>query len=156
MIVGRSRVSRAIGDVIRLQIGESEHLFGHEVDAMTSVPCRLERGQIGLTYDVWHEVTVSETGRPRLYPGHRTTNTIDPMDWYWWLGLFGLLAVCVLASVRLLGKITAWGGNRSDGLEQASRFAAEAEAYRGSRTPDNATMDGKNRIAPPTTEGGGP
>ncbi|HEU4320915.1 MAG TPA: hypothetical protein VFS66_12625 [Acidimicrobiia bacterium] len=76
------------------------------------------------------------------------------MDWYWWLALVVLVAGCVLISIKLLGGITAWGGDRMDGLHQASRFSAESEAFRGSRTPDNATMDGKNRIAPPTQDGG--
>ena len=75
------------------------------------------------------------------------------MEWYWWLGLLFLIAIGVYVSAKLLGGITAWGGDRTDGLDQASRFSAEVEAFRGSRTPDNATMDGKNRIAPPTQDG---
>ena len=75
------------------------------------------------------------------------------MDWYWWVALLVLIAVSAFAVIRLLGHITAWGGDRTDGLYEASRFSAESEAFRGSRTPDNAKMDGKNRIAPPTQDG---
>ena len=78
------------------------------------------------------------------------------MAWYWWLGLLALVVVSVVVVAKLLGAITAWGGDRTNALDEATRFSAEAEAFRGSRTPDNATLDGKNRIAPPTQDGGGP
>ena len=71
------------------------------------------------------------------------------MAWYYWVGLLLLLAIGAYLVLLLLAKITDWGGDRTDGLENASKFSAEAEAYRGSRTPDNATMDGEHRIAPP-------
>lgn len=75
------------------------------------------------------------------------------MDWYWWLGLLAVLVLCGFAIVKLLGGITAWGGDRMDALDNASKFSAETQAFRNARTPDDATLDGHNRIAPPTQDG---
>jgi len=72
--------------------------------------------------------------------------------------IWPLVIVIVLAGawaiVVLLRKITVWGGSRSDGLEVASQFMTEADAFRGSVSPDDPTWDGRNRIAPPTQDGG--
>ncbi len=74
------------------------------------------------------------------------------MAWYWWLVVIGLILVAVGIAVRELFKITAWGGDRTDALQEADRFHAEAEAFRGSSSPNNAKLDGKQRIARPKDE----
>jgi len=54
----------------------------------------------------------------------------------------------------LLRKATALGGERNDALEITAKFIAETQAFRGASTDDDAPWDGKNRIAPPTQDGG--
>ncbi len=72
------------------------------------------------------------------------------------LVLGGLLAIAVLV-YRLLIRITAQGGaSDRDAAETASLFLGEADAYRGSRSADDPPLDGHNRIAPPTQDGGVP
>lgn len=47
-------VTRAICDVIRLEIGEAEHLFRDEIDASPPIPRRIERGQVGAADHMGH------------------------------------------------------------------------------------------------------
>jgi len=54
----------------------------------------------------------------------------------------------------LLRGVTAWGGDRADGLEAASQVITEANAYRGSVGPEDTPMDGRRRIAQPKDDAG--
>jgi len=71
-----------------------------------------------------------------------------------WLLVIAILLAGAWAISVLLGKITVWGGSRTDGLEVAAQFMTETDAFRGSVSLDDPTWDGKNRIAPPTQDGG--
>ena len=71
-----------------------------------------------------------------------------------WLLVFVMLLAGAWAISVLLRRITQWGGSRTDGLEVAAKFMTETDAFRGSVGPDDPTWDGKNRIAPPTQDGG--
>jgi hypothetical protein len=65
-----------------------------------------------------------------------------------------LLAGGVSAIYILLTKVTAQGGNSTrDATEVVELVLGEANAYRGSRSPDDPPLDGENRIAPPITDG---
>jgi hypothetical protein len=56
----------------------------------------------------------------------------------------------------LLNRVTEQGGG-SDGDAAAivDQVLGEANAYRGSRKPGDPPLDGKNRIAPPISDGSG-
>lgn len=75
-------------------------------------------------------------------------------------GLFPLLvivsAVLVLVVIyRLLMGVTAQGGaSDRDAAATADQILGEADAFRGSRSSDDAPWDGHNRLAPPTQDGG--
>lgn len=74
-----------------------------------------------------------------------------------WAILIGLSVVAIVGVVAyLLMQITAKGGaSDRDATETASLFLGEADAYRGSRSANDPPLDGHNRIAPPTQDGGG-
>jgi hypothetical protein len=54
----------------------------------------------------------------------------------------------------LLKTATAWGGERDDALDITGKFIAETQAFRGASNGHGSAWDGKNRIAPPTQDGG--
>lgn len=70
------------------------------------------------------------------------------------IGLAGLVFIGGCVAYRLLEKITHLGGSRRNALDVTARFMAEADAFRGSASLHQQPWDGKNRIAPPTQEGG--
>jgi hypothetical protein len=72
-----------------------------------------------------------------------------------WLGGLLLAAAIALLVYRLLMGITAKGGNsKRDATETVDLFLGEANAFRGSRSAGDPPLDGHNRIAPPTQDGG--
>jgi hypothetical protein len=67
-----------------------------------------------------------------------------------------LLASGVVAIIRLLDRLTAMGGNSDrPATEVFDQVRGEVDVYRGSRTPDDRPWDGRNRIAPPISDGTG-
>ena len=65
-----------------------------------------------------------------------------------------VLVVSGLAIWRLLRGVTAWGGDRAEGLEAGSQVITETNAYRGSVGPDDTPLDGQRRIAQPRDDAG--
>ncbi|MGH8872239.1 MAG: hypothetical protein ACRDWS_09710 [Acidimicrobiia bacterium] len=69
-----------------------------------------------------------------------------------WLGL----PLAVLATYRLLARITAQGGTSDqDATHIANQVLSQAKAFRGSRSADDPPWDGHNRLAKPTLDSGG-
>ena len=67
-----------------------------------------------------------------------------------------VLVLTVIAVIyRLLIGVTAQGGaSDQDAAATANQILGEADAFRGSRSPDDPPWDGHNRLAPPTQDGG--
>jgi hypothetical protein len=68
-----------------------------------------------------------------------------------------VVIVGLVAVYFLLSRITSEGGTSDrDATAIANQVLGEADAYRGSRSPDDSPLDGQIRIAPPTQDGGAP
>jgi len=67
-----------------------------------------------------------------------------------------VVAVGVIVILYLINRVSEMGGTSDrTATEIADQVRAEADAYRGSRTPDDRPWDGQNRIAPPVSDGSG-
>ena len=70
--------------------------------------------------------------------------------------LLVVVAVGVIVIPYLINRVSEMGGTSDrTATEIADQVRAEADAYRGSRTPDDRSWDGQNRIAPPVSDGSG-
>jgi hypothetical protein len=73
-----------------------------------------------------------------------------------WVLYAGLALVAIVAIRSLLTRITAQGGTSDrDPAATVNQILAEADAFRGSRSPDDRPWDGQKRMASPTQDGGG-
>ena len=74
------------------------------------------------------------------------------MEW----ALYAGVAVVAIVAIRwLLTRIAAQGGTSDrDAAAMVDQILAEADAFRGSRSPDDRPWDGQKRMAPPTQDGG--
>jgi len=68
--------------------------------------------------------------------------------------IIGLLVFAALIAYLLMRITDLGGASDRDASETASLILGEADVYRGSRTRDDPPLDGNNRIAPPTQDGG--
>lgn len=65
-----------------------------------------------------------------------------------WLIIAGLSLVTLKTILALLGRVTAWGGDRPGGHEVARQVMAEADVFRGAREDPDLDWDGRSRIGP--------
>jgi hypothetical protein len=67
-----------------------------------------------------------------------------------------VVAVGVVVIPHLLNRVTDMGGTSDrTATDIVDQVRAQADAYRGSRAPDDRPWDGQNRIAPPISDGSG-
>lgn len=70
--------------------------------------------------------------------------------------IIGLLVFAALTAYLLMRITDQGGASNRDAAETANLILGEADAYRGSRSAEDSPLDGHNRIAPPTQDGGAP
>jgi len=73
-----------------------------------------------------------------------------------WVLIAGLTMASFVSIRWLLARIAGQGGTSDrDAVVTTNLILGEANAFRGSRSEDDAPWDGHNRLAPPTVDGHG-